>query len=850
MSEKEKYLDLYNHHDDVPGAGDILPGKMGGGYGRICWGENMLETLKEWRVSSLLDVGCGYGNFCDAATLFVPRVYGLDIASVASGNVISNSRITYLDGEASHLPLEPESVEWITCFDCLEHCLEQDIDHILSEFDRVASKGFALSISYEPCEQDGVPLHMTVRPEAWWIEKLSRYGTVNKEGRAPITGAPYLICRKPVHRRIIAYCAGGLGIRLRTLARADAFARQTRRELVMLWLRDDPLCRVAFTDLFDNAIGKISESQLMNLPGCRIYARIKSVADQALISGGSVLRQAVTQWGCADPSCLTTDDPEENLLIFAPESGVWPEEFRDLDLIRRLKPKDSILSRIAELKAGLGIDRRCMGVHARGSDFGVSVDAYDQQIRIAIRRNPNQKFLVVSEDESYETILHRRHRQQVILRPKSSRIQRKDIHRPWTIDNIETSRESMVEMLIDLHLLAHTDFRIYHESSATAQLGVELARVHGSAAATLGFPDPSDPRDRSLRRTAAGHGKSQGDATPSTADTSPAVECGATPTTVYYACPDLEIPSAGIRRLYRHVVMLNHSGLRAFILHTRDGFSVSDMPKAPIRYLNRLDADRHAIFVIPESMPGMMLRLKDHPGRRFCIALNWHYVFSVLPDGLDWRQLNIERVMVVSPVIGRMITWSMGLPVHQLGSSIDHGLYYFDPGCKQPRIVYIRRKAKHIDVLKRLLAARDPAFVRRIRWEDLHGLSVSQYASRIREASIFLNLSTAEGLPTSCLEAMAAGTLVAGYDSVGGRGLLRGRGAGQNCIVAPMGDYTSLAYALEPVLDALIHGQIRSWETLLSNGVRTAAEFTLDSENAALMAFWKDAIAGENALAA
>jgi tetratricopeptide (TPR) repeat protein len=309
---------------------------------------------------------------------------------------------------------------------------------------------------------------------------------------------------------------------------------------------------------------------------------------------------------------------------------------------------------------------------------------------------------------------------------------------------------------------------------------------------------------------------------------------------IYYFCPDIRIQSAGIRRLYRHVDLLRRAGFKAHILHQHDGFQRRDLPGVPVGYLDRQGFDAHDILVIPEGCPTVMAAVKDHSVRRFVIALNWDYVFKSLPAGVDWRAFNIERVLTVSPVIAEMITWSMGLPTHVLGSSIDHGLYFVDDRAKKPCIVFISRKSAQVDVLKRLLGSRNPDFIRKIQWLGLDGLAETTYAARIREASIFLNLSGAEGHPTSCLEAMASGTLVAGYDSVGGRELLRGSGPDQNCLLAPMGDYVSLAYALEPVLKGLLReGRLVQSRPLLASALQTAEGFTPEAEYAALISFWR-----------
>ncbi len=308
--------------------------------------------------------------------------------------------------------------------------------------------------------------------------------------------------------------------------------------------------------------------------------------------------------------------------------------------------------------------------------------------------------------------------------------------------------------------------------------------------------------------------------------------------TIYYFCPDKPLPSAGIRRIYRHASVLHNAGFDVFVLHEKNGFQIMDMPRVPIASLERIEPDRNAVFVIPEGMPKIMYRLKDHPGRRFAFALSWHYIFSTLPDGLDWRHFNIERVLTISQVIGELIIWSMGLPVHYMGTSIDHNRYYYDPGQKRLQIAYIARKASRIERLKSLLASRNTDYIHKFKWVGLEGMSQEDYAAEVRRSAIFLSTSMAEGFPTSSLEAMAAGAIVAGYDGVGGKDVFCDENTHRNCILAPSGDYPSLARKLAPLLDDLIDSKTGPWESMISRAQQTASSYTAEGEARSIIRFW------------
>jgi len=305
---------------------------------------------------------------------------------------------------------------------------------------------------------------------------------------------------------------------------------------------------------------------------------------------------------------------------------------------------------------------------------------------------------------------------------------------------------------------------------------------------------------------------------------------------ILYHCPDVQMKCAGMTRLYHHVNILTKHGFDAAILHENKNFVLDDQPSVPIQYGRIQEGD---IVVIPESYPGIMHEIRHYPIRRFAIALSWSYLFETLPDHLDWRDFNIERAMVVSPFIGKLIKWSMNIPSHLIIAGLNNSLYYHESSSpKEPWISYIKRKGSLVPYLKRILNAKNSDYVNKIKWIPLENLSEKEYASMIRKSIIFLNVSTAEGLVSSCLKAMKCGTIVAGFDSIGGSDLLIGSGHNQNSILAQTGDYVSLAYKLEPLLNDMINSQVNAWEKIISNGMDTTNPFTMEAEEKSLIEFW------------
>lgn len=298
--------------------------------------------------------------------------------------------------------------------------------------------------------------------------------------------------------------------------------------------------------------------------------------------------------------------------------------------------------------------------------------------------------------------------------------------------------------------------------------------------------------------------------------------------------------SGGIRRLYRHVGILSGHGIPAAILHEKKPFVIQDAPAVPIKWVNEPGAmSAGDILVIPEGMTQVMEKVKDMPIRRVVIALNWSYIYPRLPDRMDWRNYNIERVITHIPLIADMIRWSTGIPADVFGSSIDPALYFYDPDVKRPKISYIKRKAKHIRELRGLLYSRDPSFLERIEWDGLDGLPEEEYARRLRESMAFLALGEAEGLNRVAREAWRCGAVVAGHGGVGEQETFIASGPDRNCVLAENGDYVRLAMAMEPLLRDMLEGRMENWRGVIRAGRKLVSGQTPRAEETSVLDLWK-----------
>lgn len=170
VAERAKYEGIY-------GAGGSYAR-----YGHTNHGKGALGILIKWSADSLLDVGCGWNEFCKAAREALPEITatGVDFACPGA-DVIA---------DATALPFADKTADVLTAFDMLEHVLPEQVDAVLAEFARV-SRRFIFSISHvaSVIKWKGENLHPTVRGLNWWLLRIMRAGgcKIEKRGRY-ITG--------------------------------------------------------------------------------------------------------------------------------------------------------------------------------------------------------------------------------------------------------------------------------------------------------------------------------------------------------------------------------------------------------------------------------------------------------------------------------------------------------------------------------------------------------------------------------------------------------------------------------------------------------------------------------------
>ncbi len=178
-TEQEKYEALYRHRGID--AFNVNHGKTSFPYLR-----------KLFEPTEVLDLGAGSGAYARLwADAGVP-VTAVDISREAFAHSnYDHPLIRTVCRSLDNLSgVEPHQA--VTSFDCLEHLHPKMVPDALREVRRVTKQVAMLNICYNPSVEKGAngeELHLTVKREEWWVEKLK------KHFRKVRVDGDYLICQ-------------------------------------------------------------------------------------------------------------------------------------------------------------------------------------------------------------------------------------------------------------------------------------------------------------------------------------------------------------------------------------------------------------------------------------------------------------------------------------------------------------------------------------------------------------------------------------------------------------------------------------------------------------------------------
>ena len=316
---------------------------------------------------------------------------------------------------------------------------------------------------------------------------------------------------------------------------------------------------------------------------------------------------------------------------------------------------------------------------------------------------------------------------------------------------------------------------------------------------------------------------------------------GYDPPTIFFLTPDYDLPSGGIRVIYRHVDILNAAGLKATVVHQRPGFrcswfrnstSVTDVSKVRLR-------------------PSDLLVLAEVDGDLFCrLAPGTHHVIFNQNSHLTWTRGGdtVSRHYATNPYLVAILTVSQhsaemlryafpAARIERIHLGLDQTLFYSELGRRRRRMTFMPRRGvddaqQVLQILKGRDALKDWDIV------PLDGLVHEDVAKALRASQIFLAFTYQEGFGLPAAEAMACGNYVIGYHGFGGGEFFD---AGFSTPI-PQGDVLGFAKAVEQAI-SLQETDPALFENKITTGARKISkDYSLRLEHQEVFQFYHEAL--------
>jgi len=247
---------------------------------------------------------------------------------------------------------------------------------------------------------------------------------------------------------------------------------------------------------------------------------------------------------------------------------------------------------------------------------------------------------------------------------------------------------------------------------------------------------------------------------------------------IIYLCPANDVPSGGIKVIYRHAALLSALGTEAFVLHPFDTSFRCTWFTHTARFLDSLTLNPLTDFVvIPEVWAVRFGRQCAQQNVRYAVFVQNGYLCHPLLLS-DWAQMDAafcgaDLVLAISDDTALMVKLHYpGLdPARVLRGQYSVGESFLSAGrlAETPgrgrTITFMPRKmGTHALRVVFALQRHLPAWWR---IKAIHDVDEATCATMLFASSIFLAFSDFEGLPLPPLEAALAGNLVIGYTGQG-----------------------------------------------------------------------------------
>ncbi len=328
--------------------------------------------------------------------------------------------------------------------------------------------------------------------------------------------------------------------------------------------------------------------------------------------------------------------------------------------------------------------------------------------------------------------------------------------------------------------------------------------------------------------------------------------------------PPVRQATGGVAVLCALAAHLRSGGFEAALVLREEGWRpAGPAATAPLVAWKDLRLAPGDVWLVPEGWANALAPGLAAGARCLVYCQNQAFLFSSLPEGVDWRGLPV-RMLAVSQPVAFFIGQTLGLDCPVLRPGIDLSLFRA-PEAKPPvgsggplRVACMPRKNKAVldrvrEAFTARAAGRPAAGKIQVEWLPIAGLDARGVAEALRSAHVFLATGFPEGLGLPPLEAMACGCLPVGFGGFGGFDYMRQAAlfpgahapwfplrevawAGNGLWCAD-NDILAAALALETAAQWWLEGDARL-SAALAAGQATAQAYSLERQREAVLALW------------
>ena len=329
--------------------------------------------------------------------------------------------------------------------------------------------------------------------------------------------------------------------------------------------------------------------------------------------------------------------------------------------------------------------------------------------------------------------------------------------------------------------------------------------------------------------------------------------------------PPLRHLSGGLAVLYQLADRLHESGHPVWIVPRAEGAPGLQACRAPVMPWDDLQLTSDDIWLVAEGWSNALAPGLKAKARCFVYVQNWAFLFSALPEGVSWRDLEVSFLAVSEPVAW-FVKNTLGQDAPVLRPALDLNLFAPAPDTRPPaakglRIAWMPRKNKAAALqVQHILAARRSLPVP-VTWVEIQNKTPAEVAETLRSCHLFMATGFPEGLALPPLEAMACGCLTAGFAGLGAWDYMRQALPGGYLPLCPLpnlpwetsGDATAhsgnafaaadndalgLALALEAAARIIINDP-KTYAVLRERGLAAAAFYSADNQRKAIAGLWQ-----------